>query len=446
MKFSCGLMALSITSCFAANIPGGLLLQAQHDTSTGSGQSYIFKADENVRLLNLHGSYNDMGREYGALQKVQLNTMYHAYQHYFQPGSQGESIRMYYSKLIANEEKSLLQGISETSGLSYQEALSLDVLPIVLISASGESFNHTLDSKFGLTPLAVIRSSHCSFLSVKGDKAYKDHSLVLRNMDFNTFAKAFLPYTLIVIYHPNNGDNSVATIGFTGFISGHTVINNKHIFIARNDASTSVPGNNLKGAVDSMRTMFYTALKPSTYDLSTTIRNLSGKTAIVSAILGVAAKDGSGTVYAPVTSVTESYPVLNANYNYFTNLYHQTKKPYPKEALTEETCVSQEGLHPPKDSASHACTRYQHIAKFVADHQHINVDQLKQFASVSVDQGGIYQTGFLKKYPVEEVTLHSIVGDVTTGQYYLHVYNEETPKIQQTTSWLPLDLAYFFQH
>jgi hypothetical protein len=75
----------------------------------------------NLKVVQLHGSYRDMGRQYGALMKNDLNEMYDNISADFgkKPGANYEGFlkvgREYYNS-YPQRYREVLNGIGETSG------------------------------------------------------------------------------------------------------------------------------------------------------------------------------------------------------------------------------------------------------------------------------------------------------------------------------------------
>ena len=47
----------------------------------------------------------------------------------------------------------------------------------------------------------------------------------------------------------------------------------------------------------------------------------------------------------------------------------------------------------------------------------LDMNDLRTFFYTPLDNGGIYQTGASVNYPVAEVTIHTLIGDVSTGKF-----------------------------
>lgn len=171
-----------------------------------------------VKVLDLHGSWKEMGRQYGHLAAEYLQDIY---KNFLRPkiDSHSDSIVNVYEiseKLYANYPyrlKLLFAGMAETSGLTLQE---LKIVNAVEYSAA--IFN-------------------CSAIAVWGD--YAAENLVYgRNYDAPGFQELFKDI-VIVVYHPSDGALATATIGYAGEIYAVNAINENGLFLELNNGMPS---------------------------------------------------------------------------------------------------------------------------------------------------------------------------------------------------------------
>ncbi|MBX9865831.1 MAG: hypothetical protein K2Y14_02875 [Burkholderiales bacterium] len=193
-------------------------------------------------ILNLHGSYHEMGEQYGALMKSELQLLHQKvvpdyYKWYTWTGLKSILITVYYHFKIDQREKDLLTGISLTLGLSYFQTLEVATLPIVML------LNGVINSMDSATP----DLGNCSFAAVWGSQSASKSTLVARNLDLFKQVKPLDEYSLLTIFHPNNGDNKLAAFSFVDFIPGFTWVSERGIFVEYNNGQRSVAGINPLG-------------------------------------------------------------------------------------------------------------------------------------------------------------------------------------------------------
>lgn len=142
-----------------------------------------------------------------------------------------------------NREREILKGMAKTSGLTYDQLLDLDLLPLLVTLFGGNSKpTDNLDLVELLTDFAN-NSANCSFASIWGNKS-QDHSmLIARNLDLPSNIINLAAYTSLVVYQPNTGDNKVAAFGFIGSIPGFSWVSNKGLFAEYDDGTVNSFGS-----------------------------------------------------------------------------------------------------------------------------------------------------------------------------------------------------------
>lgn len=171
-----------------------------------------------IKVLDLNGTWKEMGRQYGHLAAANLNNIYY---NFLLPKieSHSDSIVNAYEiseRLYANYPyrlKQILAGMSETSGLTLQQ---LKIVNAVEYSAA--VFN-------------------CSAMAAWGP--YASGNLVYgRNYDAPGFQELFKDI-VIVVYHPSDGALATATIGYAGEIYAVNTMNEKGLFLELNNGMPS---------------------------------------------------------------------------------------------------------------------------------------------------------------------------------------------------------------
>lgn len=180
-----------------------------------SGRLYEYHG---LNILDLRGSWYEMGRQYGQLASHLLKNVYY---NFMLPNMEREPDREPFVREVADNLyryyphrlRQLFAGMAETSELSLEQ---LKIVNVVEFSAA--VFN-------------------CSAMAVWGDYA-ADNLVYGRNYD----APGFLPLgkdVLLVVYHPSDGSLVTATIGYAGEIYAVNGINEKGLFLELNNGMPS---------------------------------------------------------------------------------------------------------------------------------------------------------------------------------------------------------------
>ena len=183
------------------------------------------------RVLEISGTYRQMGRQYGGLMSGPLKEMYHeVVSQYAKNGIVCSDISlddfsMQLFRLYPRRFQELVEGISETSGLNLNK-----------IAVLNEFFDYYLKSS--VHPSSG-NSGNCSEISVWG-KYSKDCMLLMgRNFDFPNFYRAFNKYITIVAYNPADASNSTAVITYPGQIGSIQAFNSRGLVLENNNGIAS---------------------------------------------------------------------------------------------------------------------------------------------------------------------------------------------------------------
>lgn len=165
-------------------------------------------------IAELHGTFHQMGRQYGLLLKQQIGEFYKEAVTDFLIGEKGNS----YEELVTLGQtyydgfpqifKDYYDGMAETDGLNPDQ------------------------TKIMASVFLAIYYTGCSSLSAWGDYT-PDHQVVTgRNLDLGVEnLRRFSKYFHIVAWNPTGFPASVANIDFIGSLFYQTAINNKRIFL-----------------------------------------------------------------------------------------------------------------------------------------------------------------------------------------------------------------------
>lgn len=415
----CGFVVYSIDKA-VSNPP-----RKQLDSYTSSeGNCGSFEKKGELSIFNLHGSYDEMGQQYGALAYNQLNEIYqNLVPKYFSELNYKTILsfvlRTYYNWRLDARERAILQGMAKTSGLTYRQLLSIEMLPTLITLYSGFNGDKLSDAG-GL--------GHCSFLSIWGQRSKSDTMLVARNLDLSTPVTQLDNYHNLVVYNPSaNNDNGVAVFGFIGFIPGFTWVNSKGLFAEYNDGRRSVSGFNFVDGYIGLNTAFYGMF--SANNRAEFTQYVNNHPAFVSNFTAIVDITKAQALEHAVNNPLSILDGQGDGYLFFTNLY---RSEFNGAKLTMHNCVEKI-----KDTPSYACVRYHHLEQFIAKNNQFDIADLKTFFYTSLDDGGIYQTGNSANYPVAEVTIHTVIGDLNSGEF---IYSNH----QNKDLWIDLSLYKYF--
>lgn len=187
-------------------------------------------------VLRLQGSWRAMGRQYGKLLSKELREFYDAIKADMTTrGFTAEMAAEARSVVDAYPEKmkDLLEGMSETSGLSKEE----------------HSF---LETSFFMLPSLVLANSQsapsCSGIAVSAPRTADGKLYFARNWDMTqTAMRPYLKYMALVVFNPDDGSLGFANIRPLGQIYVETGINEKGVLLEVNNGSASDPGQNQDG-------------------------------------------------------------------------------------------------------------------------------------------------------------------------------------------------------
>lgn len=184
-------------------------------------------------VLSLQGSWREMGRQYGALLSKELRE-FHAgiaadlAKRGLTP-AHAEQMRQIFTTYTP-EMRSLLEGMAETSGLSFGDHL-------------------LLDASFYLLPGLVIEAADnapaCSGIAVSAPRTVDGKLYFARNWDMTREAMLpYMKYIALVAFNPTDGSLSFANIRPIGQTYVETGFNEKGVLVELNNGSGSDAGCN----------------------------------------------------------------------------------------------------------------------------------------------------------------------------------------------------------
>jgi hypothetical protein len=183
-----------------------------------------FRTGDNIYwVLSLRGTWREMGRQYGGLVREDLRRFYGEITEDVAARGIDKRRQLEEAKAFAagfnDNLRELLQGISETSGLSEEEVLLLNAGMLNLADAV----------------LGPVAPSACSGLAAWGSYT-PDGSMVFgRNWDIDRESmKKYMKYLSVVVFNPASG-NGFANVHPLGNVYLETGMNSKGLFLELNN-------------------------------------------------------------------------------------------------------------------------------------------------------------------------------------------------------------------
>lgn len=183
----------------------------------------LYKAGK-TGILQLSGSYEEMGRQYGGLLADEIQEFYHLAidEHYIRDeGIEYGEIKDFseaaYQRYPARYQ-AVMSGISQTSGLPLEKVAILEqILAIQFLKNEG---------------------GECSALAVWGNYTGGRPLLLGRNYDSSADFKEFSPFLNVVVYNPTD-DIPAAVICYPGEVTSFTGMNANGVFFEVNEGVKS---------------------------------------------------------------------------------------------------------------------------------------------------------------------------------------------------------------
>lgn len=221
-------MLLSICLLFSLPAAGYADSATKLVAQSGNGTLYDMNG---VRLLVLSGTFNEMGRQYGALLGKDIARLYDLAidRAFIKSGmftqEELDNFAANSFKTMPVRQKELIRGMAATSGLSKEKTILASDLVMVQILAR---------KKFGGNTAA------CTSVAAWGKHTTDGKVVTARNFDFpNLFRSMLKDFGTVVVFNPTDGSNSVAGLGLTGSIYFVDAINSKGIYTEVNNAADS---------------------------------------------------------------------------------------------------------------------------------------------------------------------------------------------------------------
>lgn len=204
-----------------------------------------------INIIDLEGTWREMGRQYGALMAGELADMYESGIVKKLIGEYGLEIDVMkdraqkFYKNFPQRFKEIFRGIAETSSLNMDQLLLVNAIELIA-------------SDIGIAP-------HCTGIAAWGD--YVSGPLVYgRNYDYYPWFSEFSKNLVIAVFHPSDGSLATATMGYAGEIYAVNGMNEKGIFLELNNGMPSGGALWYDSRVPSVAKLFQFLLDAETLD------------------------------------------------------------------------------------------------------------------------------------------------------------------------------------
>lgn len=174
----------------------------------------------NITVLNLYGTWHEMGKQYGQLAKQQLTEVFEFCDDVIEAdignSYKAESIINVQEEQMPFTIKDFFNGAAETSGLSLPQLYAANAVE------------------------RVAGLPRCSFVATYGEYTNGD-MIIGRNYDYGDIFKALENDVMVTIFHPADGGLSTAIIGYAGEIYAVNAMNEAGFFMELNNGKPSAP-------------------------------------------------------------------------------------------------------------------------------------------------------------------------------------------------------------
>lgn len=340
-----------------------------------------------IKVLNLQGSWFEMGRQYGELARKEINHVYS-----FMLGKAGgnaaidDKICRTAELLFCNYPEYLrdfMNGEAETSGLTAEQLRIVNAVEYA-------------EADFA-----------CSGFAVCGKRSATGYSIYGRNYDCISYA-SIADDVIITVFHPDDGSLSTANIGYAGELYAVNCINEKGLFVELNNGMPSA-GYGLHYEMCQSTVELFTMMQKaqSMADLESFFQTTRSS---ASYIIGVASRQEVRCYEWCHDGIRRSDTYMPEGVMLLTNHYVHPDWPYPT----------------PTDSESwNSITRRANMLSQAKSHENIDAEMLSQLIDTPLASGG----------PRHEYTKYQLVVDIATMSILIQIVGR--------VSWTRIDLNQF---
>jgi hypothetical protein len=195
-------------------------LSAEH----GAGKLYDTD-DSMIRVLNVAGTWHEMGVQYGTLAKADMEPMWDVLvAPLIKNGwtTEEDAMELWGRRIYAaasRRRQQFFDGVAEGTGWSVEKVVLLDQSGIMAVyQAKIHSF------------------SGCSSLYATGSSTKDGNTYVARNLDWGEAFCAFKTY--VVVFNPTDGSNGIANVIWPGWTFALTALNSKGVYTDMHDGTS----------------------------------------------------------------------------------------------------------------------------------------------------------------------------------------------------------------
>jgi hypothetical protein len=190
---------------------------------SGEGKLY---SNGKIRLVELSGSWTEMGRQYGYLLSSEIKSLSSTVASLYVTNNVGStsdfySFAMASMQLYPENYQQMLAGVLQTSGASYLDLAVDSNFFEYYVYAAGKPTNS------------------CLSISAWGNYTGGNPLVVGRNFDFSPFYQALDPYLVVTVFNPDDGSVPTATISYTGQLGAISGLNKAGLTLENNDGGLS---------------------------------------------------------------------------------------------------------------------------------------------------------------------------------------------------------------
>lgn len=184
----------------------------------------LYQSDK-VFVCRLNGSYREMGRQYGGLMKAQIKQFHDEALKAIESNSRPteEALREIPSKQYEKYPariKNVFVGMAETSGLDIEDLKFCD--SVATVAMSGE-----------------LSRANCSAVAAWGPYTGGGPLVFGRNFDYPDYFKEFNDTLTVVVFNPDDGSRSTATLVNAGQVCTLNAFNDAGLMLEINDGMGS---------------------------------------------------------------------------------------------------------------------------------------------------------------------------------------------------------------
>lgn len=208
-------MVMTLTVLFTILLP-----QAGRAVESGRIEPETSQTIENITVLNLCGSWFEMGRQYGELAQRQLREVFDFCNDMIE-AKEGNADRAVSIVGVQVEQmpytiREFFRGAAETSGLTVDQLYVANAVE------------------------RIAGLPSCSMAAAWGDYA-KNGMVVGRNYDYGSIFSKLCNDLLVTVFNPSDGALSTAIIGYAGEIYAVNGMNEAGLFLELNNGKASAP-------------------------------------------------------------------------------------------------------------------------------------------------------------------------------------------------------------